>query len=203
MKKPIILFLVTMFAISLTSCKKEEIDLKDLPYYQYLNENNPVVTIEIKDYGKIKLQLFPEVAENTVNNFINYITDKSYDGSTFHRIIENFMIQGGQVEKTNSPIKGEFRSNGFANDLSHRRGVISMARTMFPNSATSQFFIVHEFSPHLDGEYAAFGAMISGFDVLDKIASVDTNFNDAPLKTIKIKSIKVTLNGYEPAAVIY
>lgn len=182
---------------------KEEIDLKELKYYEYLSDDNPLVIIKVKDFGELHIQLFGNVAENTVNNFLTYVLDNKYDGSSFHRVIEGFMIQGGQVNKTNKPIKGEFSSNGFVNDLKHFRGVISMARTMYENSATSQFFVMHEISPHLDGQYASFGGLVKGFDVLDQIATVSTNRFDGPLKTIVIESVTVNLNGYEMKDVIY
>lgn len=178
-------------------------EVENLKYYEYLSDSNPVVTIKVKDFGEIHLQLFFNVAENTVNNFLNYVEEGKYDGTVFHRIIKSFMIQGGGMNSTNKPIKGDFSSNGVTNNLKHYRGVISMARTAVKNSATSQFFIVHETSSHLDGEYAAFGAVVNGFDCLDKIANVQTNPYDAPLVEIVIESIKVNLNGYVPKAVIY
>lgn len=181
----------------------EEVDLKSLPYFDYLNENNPIIIIKVKDFGSMKAELFPAVAENTVNNFIHYIVNNEFNNSSFHRIIKDFMIQGGIVENTQSPIKGEFRSNGFNNPLEHDKGVLSMARTMAPNSATSQFFIMHKKSPHLDGAYASFGGLISGFDVLDRIANVQTNSNDAPLKRVIIESVTIELKGYIPNEVIY
>jgi|SRR5690554_794601 len=183
---------------------KDVSDLKTLKYYEYLNTNNPVVTIDVKDYGIMELQLFPSVALNTVNNFLNYVKENKYNGTIFHRVIKNFMIQGGAVSSANSPIKGEFTANGIENNLKHYRGVISMARTNEPNSATSQFFIVDMTSPHLDGQYASFGGLVSGFEVLDSIASVQTMYPiDRPLKDIVITSITVKLNGYEPKEVQY
>ncbi|MFK5883265.1 MAG: peptidylprolyl isomerase [Candidatus Izemoplasma sp.] len=172
------------------------IDLTSLPYYSYLDSSNPVVTITIAGIGEMKLELFGAVAPNTVNNFINYILDNDYIGSTFHRVIEDFMIQGGMVNSSNCVINGDFNNNGFTNDLSHDRGVISMARTNIMNSATSQFFIVHQDSYFLDGAYATFGGLISGFNVLDYIALVATNYSDAPLTSITIESITIELNGY-------
>lgn len=180
----------------------EEIDYSQFPYESYLSTENPIVTITIENYGEIVLQLFPNVAENTVNNFIKYIQDGDYSNSTFHRVIEDFMIQGGIVSQPNCAIKGEFSTNNVANDLNHYRGVISMARTGYVNSATSQFFIMHKTSPHLDGSYAAFGGMISGFDVLDAIATVNTNSSDAPKSSVVIKSITVDLNGYVVSDVV-
>lgn len=194
--------LVLLLVLTLTGCGAssttvdESVDLSTLPYYSYLSENNPVVTITIKDVGVMKLQLFPEVAKNTVDNFINYTQDNSYSNSTFHRIIEGFMIQGGIVSDTGCSIEGEFSLNGVPNDLSHYRGVISMARTTVMDSATSQFFIVHEISDFLDGEYAAFGGLISGFDILDAIATVSTGYGNSPVTAVVIQSVTVELNGY-------
>lgn len=157
--------------------------------------DNAVVTIEVAGFGNIVLELYFDKAPNTVRNFIHLIQEGYYNGSTFHRVIENFMIQGGSGSKETCAIRGEFTSNGFENDLLHERGVISMARTRYPNTATSQFFIVHKKSAHLDGEYAAFGKMISGFDVLDAIASVSTSNADAPLTTVIITRITVDTKG--------
>jgi len=179
-----------------------EIDITTLPYYEYLSEANPVVTITVKDVGVLTLQLFPDVAKNTVDNFISYIEDEQYTLSTFHRIIEGFMIQGGIVSETSCSIEGEFTSNGVENDLSHYRGVLSMARTSIPNSATSQFFIVHEDSFFLDGNYATYGGLTSGFNILDYLASVGTSSSDAPLADVVIESITVELNGYIPTPVV-
>lgn len=203
MKKISIFIIILLLTFSLFACsnenenieEEEDMDryeeLKELPYYEYLNKNNPVVVIEVKDFGMMELELFSEVAKISVENFIKYIENELYENSSFHRIIENFMIQGGIVSGTFPPIKGEFNSNGVKNELKHYRGVISMARTMAPNSATSQFFIVHKTSPHLDGEYAGFGGLISGFDILDKIAKVNTNYYDAPLKEVVIENITI------------
>lgn len=192
-----------LILILLTGCKAdtevvedETLDLSGLPYYSYISDDNPVVTITVKDYGDLKLQLFPNVAKNTVNNFINYIQQGSYANSTFHRIIEDFMVQGGIVTQNSCSIKGEFSSNGVTNSLSHQRGVISMARTNVKDSATSQFFIVHKQSDFLDGNYASFGGLISGFEILDQLATASTNQADAPTKNITIKEITVELNGY-------
>ena len=158
----------------------------------YLKDDNPVVVITVKDFGVIKLQLFTSVAPISVANFLSYLNINAYDNSSFHRIIKDFMIQGGMVSETFDAIIGEFSSNGITNKLKHERGVISMARTNVNNSATSQFFIVHKKSLFLDGEYAAFGGMISGFDVLDKIASVKTSWlDDSPTVKVVIESIVV------------
>lgn len=163
---------------------------------------NPVATITMKDGGVMKLELYPDVAPNTVKNFISLANAGFYDGLTFHRIIAGFMIQGGDPNGTGSggpgySIKGEFTSNGFKNDLKHKRGVISMARTMIPDSAGSQFFIMHADYPYLDGEYAAFGMLLEGFDVLDAIATVQTNRNDAPLTPVVIDTIRVDTFGVD------
>ncbi|BCR35738.1 peptidylprolyl isomerase [Mariniplasma anaerobium] len=196
-----------ILAITLTGCsatvdqEEEVIDFSQFPYETYLKNDNPVVTITVEDYGDMKLQLFPDLAKNTVDNFIKYIYQGSYEGSTFHRIIEDFMIQGGIVSNPNCQIQGEFSSNGIANDLSHQRGVISMARTSIKNSATSQFFIVHNDSVFLDGSYAGFGGLISGFDILDQLAGVSTNSSDGPLDDVVITSISIDLKGYEAGQV--
>jgi peptidyl-prolyl cis-trans isomerase B (cyclophilin B) len=176
------------------------IDLTELPYYTYLNATNPIVTITVEGIGVMTLELFPDVAKNSVDNFIEYIQSNSYTDSTFHRVIEDFMIQGGKVTTTNCAISGEFSSNGFTNDLSHYRGVLSMARTSVVDSGTSQFFVVHQDSDFLDGNYATFGALISGFNVLDYIAGVTTDSSDAPQREIIIASITIDLNGYVPGS---
>lgn len=166
------------------------------------NENLPIATIAVDGYGVIEAELYPEIASNTVNNFI-YLANKGfYDNLKFHRIIKGFMIQGGdpQGNGTGGPgysIEGEFTSNGFANSLKHTKGVLSMARSQDPDSAGSQFFIMTGDSPHLDGEYAAFGKVISGLDVVEKIENVKTGSNDAPQKDVVIKSITVDTKGVE------
>lgn len=210
-------YLIILCLLLLTGCSKnepvedkgeeveEEIaeEITGFPYDAYLSHDNPVVSIEVRNYGTIELQLFPDVASNTVNNFITYIQDASYDGSTFHRVIEDFMIQGGIVSDAYDPIKGDFTANGVDNDLSHYRGVISMARTYVNDSATSQFFIMHEDSAYLDGNYAAFGGVISGLDVLDQIAAVSTNASDAPTTSVVIESITIDIKDYIVDEVIY
>ena len=163
-------------------------------------EKNPIVTLEVTDYDPIKIELYPEIAPNTVNNFISLVNQGFYNGLTFHRIIKGFMIQGGCPDGngTGGPgysIKGEFSGNGIQNDLKHTAGVISMARSMMPNSAGSQFFIMHQPAPHLDGAYAAFGKIIEGMNVVDKIACVATNRMDAPKTPQKIQSMTVELFG--------
>lgn len=196
----IVLILLTLFI--LTSCNKNNVikyddNLEELEYYKYLKKDNPVVEIIIKDFGTITLELFKDEVKYTVDNFLNYAINGDYKNTVFHRIIKNFMIQGGEVSNPNAPIKGEFNSNGYKNDIKHTVGVISMARTNVANSATSQFFIVHKNSPHLNGQYASFGGVVSGFDVLDEIANLKTNLNDYPLNEVIIKDIKVHLNGYK------
>ena len=155
-----------------------------------------MVTITMENGGVIKLELYPEIAPITVANFEKLVKEGFYDGLIFHRVIRGFMIQGGcpQGTGTGGPgwhIKGEFAMNGVKNDLKHTRGVISMARSMNPDSAGSQFFIMHEDAPHLDGQYAAFGKVVEGMDVVDAIAGVKTNFSDRPKVEQKIKSITI------------
>ncbi len=161
---------------------------------------NPVVTIEMMDGKVIKAELYPQTAPNTVNNFISLVKKGFYDGLIFHRVISGFMIQGGCPDGTGMggpgySIKGEFLQNGFPNDLKHTEGVLSMARAMSPNSAGSQFFIMHKNSPHLDGAYAAFGKVTEGMDAVNEIADVRTDYNDRPMKEQKIKSITVDTFG--------
>ncbi len=162
----------------------------------------PIVTIEMENGGVIKAELYPEKAPNTVNNFISLINHNFYDGLIFHRVIEGFMIQGGCPDGTGMggpgySIKGEFIINRFNNDIKHERGVLSMARAMNPNSAGSQFFIMHQNSPHLDGQYAAFGKVIEGMDVVDKIATTKTDYSDRPFEDQKIKKVSVETFGVD------
>lgn len=161
---------------------------------------NPVVTITMTNGDVMKVELYPEIAPNTVNNFISLVQKGFYDGLIFHRVISGFMIQGGDPQGTGMggpgySIKGEFAMNGVRNDLKHTRGVLSMARSMMPNSAGSQFFIMHANAPHLDGQYAAFGKVVEGLDVVDKIASVRTGWQDKPVEEQKIQSMTVELFG--------
>ena len=161
---------------------------------------NPVVTITMTNGDVMKAELYPEIAPNTVNNFISLVQKGFYDGLIFHRVISGFMIQGGDPQGTGMggpgySIKGEFAMNGVRNDLKHTRGVLSMARSMMPNSAGSQFFIMHADAPHLDGQYAAFGKVVEGLDVVDKIASVRTGWQDKPVEEQKIQSMTVELFG--------
>ena len=161
---------------------------------------NPVVKITMTNGDVMKAELYPEIAPNTVNNFISLVQKGFYDGLIFHRVISGFMIQGGDPQGTGMggpgySIKGEFAMNGVRNDLKHTRGVLSMARSMMPNSAGSQFFIMHANAPHLDGQYAAFGKVVEGLDVVDKIASVRTGWQDKPVEEQKIQSMTVELFG--------
>ena len=189
MKKALLLLLASVLLMPCMAACTDEID--NLPN---------VVVIDVKDYGKITVELYPDIAPITVKNFKKLVNEKFYDGLIFHRVIENFMIQGGcpdgngtggyTDEKGNKvTIKGEFSGNGFKNTLAHTPGVISMARSSLPNSASSQFFICHKAAPHLNGQYAAFGKVTEGMDVVDAIAKVSTNASDKPLTDVVISSI--------------
>lgn len=163
---------------------------------------NPIVTITMEDGSVMKAELYPEIAPESVNNFVSLIQKKFYDGLIFHRVISGFMIQGGDPEGVGygGPgyhIKGEFKINGFENDLKHTEGVLSMARAQDYNSAGSQFFIMHKDSPFLDGQYAAFGKLIEGMDVVNKIAAVDTDYTDKPLKPQRMQTVTVETFGVE------
>lgn len=163
---------------------------------------NPIVTITMENGDVIKAELYPEIAPNTVNNFISLINHNFYDGVCFHRVIKGFMLQGGDPDGngTGGPgyeIKGEFTHNGFKNDLKHTEGVLSMARAMHPDSAGSQFFIMHKNAPHLDGAYAAFGKVTEGMEVVNQIAETDTDYSDRPLDEQKIKSMTVDTFGVD------
>ena len=163
---------------------------------------NPVVTFEMENGDIMKAELYPEVAPNTVNNFVSLVKKGFYDGLIFHRVISGFMIQGGDPEGTGIggpgySIKGEFAQNGVANNLVHDAGVLSMARAMHPDSAGSQFFIMHKNAPHLDGAYAAFGKVTEGMDVVNQIAETDTDYSDRPLNEQKIKSMTVDTFGVD------
>ena len=163
---------------------------------------NPIVTITMENGSVMKAELYPEIAPNTVNNFISLVKKGFYDGVIFHRVIAGFMIQGGDPDGTGMggpgySIKGEFSNNGFKNDLKHTPGVLSMARTMIPDSAGSQFFIMHKNSPHLDGEYAAFGKLTEGEDVLEAIATTDVDWNDRPLTPQVMKTVTVETFGVD------
>ena len=163
---------------------------------------NPIVTITMESGDVIKLELYPDIAPQSVNNFISLVNKNFYDGLIFHRVIRGFMIQGGCPDGTGMggpgySIKGEFAQNGFANDLKHTEGVLSMARSMMPNSAGSQFFIMHKNSPHLDGAYAAFGKVTEGMDVVNKIAETATDYSDRPLEKQMMKSVTVDTFGVD------
>ena len=163
---------------------------------------NPIVTFTMADGSVIKAELYPEIAPVSVNNFISLIQKNFYDGLIFHRVIKGFMIQGGDPEGTGMggpgySIRGEFAQNGFSNDLKHTPGVLSMARSMHPDSAGSQFFLMHKTSPHLDGAYAAFGKVIEGMDVVDKIAGTPTDYSDRPLEDQVMKTVTVDTFGVD------
>ena len=163
--------------------------------YETSETETNFVVIDVKDYGKIVVELYPDVAPITVANFKKLVSEHFYDGLIFHRVIEGFMIQGGGItqdyqQKEAETIKGEFASNGVVNNLAHTRGVISMARTDVKDSAFSQFFIMHEVSPWLDGDYAAFGMVVEGIEVVDKIAAVSTDYYDMPYENVVINSIR-------------
>ncbi len=164
--------------------------------------SNPIVTIEMEDGGIIKAELYPDIAPQSVRNFVHLVQQGFYDGLIFHRVISGFMIQGGDPDGngTGGPgyhIYGEFRQNGFDNRLKHTRGVLSMARAMMPNSAGSQFFLMHADAPHLDGGYAAFGKVTEGIEVVDRIASVRTDRNDRPMEPQVMKKVTVETFGEE------
>ena len=161
---------------------------------------NPIVKFEMNDGSIFEAELYPDIAPNTVNNFISLVKKGFYDGLIFHRVIKGFMIQGGDPQGTGMggpgySIKGEFSNNGFTNDLKHTPGVLSMARAMHPDSAGSQFFIMHKNSPHLDGAYAAFGKITEGMDIVNKIAETDTDYSDRPLEEQKMKKVTVETFG--------
>lgn len=166
---------------------------------------NPIVTITMENGDVMKAELYPDIAPNTVNNFISLIKKGFYDGIIFHRVIKGFMIQGGDpqgigIGGPGYSIKGEFSQNGFTNNLKHEPGVLSMARAMHPDSAGSQFFIMHKNSPHLDGSYAAFGKVIEGMDIVNKIAETATDYSDRPLEKQVMESVTVDTDGVEFAA---
>ena len=161
---------------------------------------NPIITITMENQDVIKAELYPEIAPNTVNNFISLVKKGFYNGLIFHRVIYGFMIQGGCPDGTGMggpgySIKGEFAQNGFANDLKHTAGVLSMARAMHPDSAGSQFFIMHKNAPHLDGSYAAFGKVIEGMEVVNRIAEEETDYSDRPLEAQVMKKVTVETFG--------
>tara|TARA_Y100000588_G_C14159066_1_gene883984 strand:- start:118 stop:819 length:702 start_codon:yes stop_codon:yes gene_type:complete len=175
---------------------------KDMTGLPDPNLDHPLVTMTIANYGDLVIELYPEVAPNTVDNFISLVESGYYDGLTFHRIINGFMIQGGDPDGTGGggpgyAIAGEFLANGFENNLKHAPGVLSMARTNNPDSAGSQFFIMHKASPHLDGAYAGFGQVIEGLELVDQIAQVKTGLGDKPSTPVVMEKVTVELNGYE------
>ncbi|STA99363.1 cyclophilin type peptidyl-prolyl cis-trans isomerase [Clostridium baratii] len=204
-----ILAISAVLSISIVGCsnsksneKVKEDNTKKQTEEKFDEKDLPEVTIKVKDYGTMKGVLYPNKAPNTVNNFIALANSGFYDNLTFHRVIKDFMIQGGDPEGTGTggpgySIKGEFSSNGFDNDLKHTEGVLSMARARDKDSGGSQFFIMTKDSPHLDGDYAAFGKITEGLDVLHKIEDVKTDSNDKPLNEVKIESIKVDTKGKE------
>jgi len=165
-----------------------------------MENTNPIITITMDDGSKMIAELYPDIAPITVKNFISLVNKGFYNGLSFHRVIPGFMIQGGCPEGTGTGgpgynIKGEFTSNGVNNTLVHSRGVLSMARSGAPDSAGSQFFVMHQNSPHLDGQYAAFGKVIEGIETVDAIASLPTNYGDRPTKPVIIKEVTVDTKG--------
>lgn len=202
MKQKLLLMSLLIVTILLVSCQSNsnsnDIDLSDYEETDAV----PVVTIVMENGGEVEIALYPNKAPNTVNNFITLVQEGFYDGLIFHRVIPGFMIQGGDPEGTGMggpdySIPGEFDSNGFNNDLKHTRGVISMARSNHPDSAGSQFFIMVEDAPHLDGDYAAFGEVTSGMEVVDEIVASERDAADKPFEDQVIKTMSVELNGYE------
>lgn len=211
MKKTILLFVTAMAMLMIVACgddktteSKEQTDNTN-----YANDvtENPIVTITMENDKKIVIELKPKTAPNTVANFISLVEDGFYDGLIFHRVIPGFMVQGGDPDGTGMggpdySINGEFSSNDFENTLTHERGVLSMARTQDPNSAGSQFFIMTESATHLDGDYAAFGQVIEGMDVIDEIVAVERDGSDKPLQDQKMKKVEVDTKGFDyPAPV--
>ncbi|MFA7637288.1 MAG: peptidylprolyl isomerase [Monoglobales bacterium] len=199
MKKILAILLAAMMAVSFAACNKEkndEVNTDTTAKQEQVPERSHVL-ITMADGGEIKIELIPEYAPKTVENFLSLVKSGFYDGLTFHRVIEGFMIQGGDPEGTGlggsgKYISGEFSLNGYnKNILKHSRGVVSMARSQHPDSASSQFFIMHQDNFNLDGQYAAFGKVISGMDVVDRIAAVETDENDKPINDVVIKSIKI------------
>lgn len=188
----IIVLICLLFGVTSCSSEKEIKTIEDINYYE-TNKKTNTVLIKLEDESKILIELYSDVAPKTVANFKKLVAKNFYDDVIFHRVIKDFMIQTGDASslgRETSSIVGEFSNNGIENNLSHERGVVSMARTSVMNSASSQFFIVHQDSTYLDGDYAAFGKVIAGMDVVDKIAGVVTDASDKPLKDIKIDTIK-------------
>ncbi|AYV66480.1 MULTISPECIES: peptidylprolyl isomerase [Niallia] len=202
----IVFFLSLVLLLLLSGCgttKSEPSNEENTTQAKVISPDDyPIVTITMEDNSTITLELYPDKAPNTVNNFVSLVNKGFYDGLIFHRIIPDFMIQGGDPNGngTGGPgysIKGEFSENGFENDLKHERGVISMARSQLPDSAGSQFFIMVADAPHLDGEYAPFGKVIEGMDVVDKIVSSKRDKNDKPVEEIKMKQVTVDTKGID------
>lgn len=196
MKQRVFFVFLLSFSLILTGCGTKNENGQG----NYSNEKNPIVTITMENDEKILVELYPKVAPNTVNNFISLIEDGFYDGLIFHRVIPEFMIQGGDPDGKGSggpgySIKGEFKANNFANNLKHERGVISMARSQLPDSAGSQFFIMVTEYPSLDGEYAAFGKVTEGMEVVDRIVSVERDPSDKPLEQQRMKTVTVDTKG--------
>ncbi|MEK5078640.1 peptidylprolyl isomerase [Solibacillus sp. FSL W7-1436] len=205
MKKFYQIVLFTVLVVILAACGKETSDNKEQEntanYAEEVKEN-PIVTITMENDEKIIIELEPKTAPNTVANFISLVEDGFYDGLIFHRVIPGFMIQGGDPDGTGMggpdyAIKGEFTSNGFENTLTHERGVISMARSQDPDSAGSQFFIMTEQATHLDGDYAAFGKVTEGMEMVDEIVAAKRGANDKPLEDQKIKTVEVDTKGFD------
>jgi peptidyl-prolyl cis-trans isomerase B (cyclophilin B) len=193
-----------MAVIALTGCvtSKDDEKVKDTSSYASEVKEKPVVTITMENDQKIVMELDPEVAPNTVANFVSLVEKGFYDGLIFHRVIPGFMVQGGDPSGNGMggpdyAIKGEFLSNGFENNLKHERGVVSMARSQDPNSAGSQFFIMVDTSDQLDGEYATFGKVTEGMDVVDEIVNAERNDSDKPLKEQKMKKVEVDTKGFD------
>lgn len=202
--KLVFLVLSIMAVIALAGCgtSKDEEKVKDTSSYASEVKEKPVVTITMENDQKIVMELDPEVAPNTVANFVSLVKEGFYDGLIFHRVIPGFMVQGGDPtgNGTGGPdyaIKGEFLANGFENNLKHESGVVSMARSQDPNSAGSQFFIMVDTSEQLDGEYAAFGKVTEGMDVVDEIVNAERNESDKPLKEQKMKKVEVDTKGFD------
>lgn len=216
MKKILTLILSIIITFTLVGCeestRQEETDfvfdvpsgdavnLQNLPYTDYLSLNNPVVTITVEGMGDIEIQLFPNVAPNTVNNFIQYIQSGKYNDTVIHRIVTNFVIQGGLLEEPDCNISGEMINNGFQNELGHTRGVLSMARVPGDyDSQNSQFFIMTTNNQMIDGDYASFGGVTRGFNIIDYIASLKDPIESRPITTITITSITIDLKNYVPS----
>lgn len=210
LKKGLLFFIIIAIFVTLSACGstssqpelEEDRTEANYPKSEYSKDDNPIVTITMEDDREIIIELFPEIAPNTVANFISLIEANFYDGLTFHRVIPNFMIQGGDPLGTgiggpNYTIKGEFANNGFENPLKHERGVVSMARALDPNSAGSQFFIMVEEHSSLDGNYAAFGKVLTGLEVVDDIVHAERDANDKPLADQKMKTVVVDTKGID------